>query len=325
MLLEPLSRRGSAEDESLADFSRRHVGARATALLADAAQSGIYAGDVERLSIRATFPKLWALEREHRSLLVGMVKSRRAAPKPAGTGRLTSFRKGLSTLTDALAAKLGDRLTLGAEVEAIERAGSGYRVRFGGEALEAKQVVVATPAHRARALLAPLSAPLGAALGELHSAPLSVVHLGYPRSALTRPLDGFGFLAPSGEGRRVLGAIFVSTVFPERARAGHVQLAVMVGGERGRALAALDAGTLAAVAHEELGEILGLRPGAPSFQHVVRWSHAIPQYDVGHLERLARIDQALLGLEGLHLTGNAYRGVGLNDCVRSSNELAGRL
>lgn len=325
MLLEPLSRRGSAEDESLADFARRHVGARATALLVDAAQSGIYAGDVERLSARATFPKLWALEREHRSLLLGMIKSRRAAPKPAGTGRLTSFRKGLSTLTDALAATLGDRLTLHAEVTAIERAEGGYRLTVGGQALEAKQVVVATPARHARALLTPLSEPLGAALGELKSAPLSVVHLGYPQSALSRPLDGFGFLAPSGEGRRVLGAIFVSTLFPERTRPGHVQLAVMVGGARGRAQAALDPGTLCAVAHEELGAILGLRPGPPSFQHVVQWSHAIPQYEVGHLARLERIDQALRGLEGLHLTGNAYRGIGLNDCVRSSNELAARL
>jgi oxygen-dependent protoporphyrinogen oxidase len=326
VLLEPLSRRGVAEDESLADFSRRHLGARATAILVDAAQSGIYAGDVERLSARATFPKLWAMEREHRSLVLAMIRRRRAkpAPAPTGTGRLTSFRRGLSTLTDALAAKLGDRLTLNAKVERIEKTPQGYRVHGGGETLEAERLVLATPARLAAALLEPLSQPLGTALGELHTAPLSVVHLAYPHADLPRPLDGFGFLAPSGEGRRVLGAIFVSTLFPERARPGHAQLAVMVGGARGRAVAALDPPQLAAVAHDELCAILGVR-GAPVLNHVVQWPHALPQYQVGHLQRLERIDRLVGELPGLHLTGNAYRGVGLNDCVRSSNELAARL
>lgn len=327
VLAEPLSRRGTSDDESLATFARRHLGARATSVLVDAAQSGIYAGDVERLSARAAFPKLWAMERAHRSLVLGMIRGRRAAaasPK-TGTGRLTSFRRGLSTLTDALAAALGDRLRLGTRVERIEKTAAGFTVTCAGnETFEAARLVLATPAYLSGPLLAPLSAPLADALSELTDAPLCVVHLGYRAEAVSRPLDGFGFLVPSVEGRRILGTIFISTVFPERTKEGHVQLAVMMGGARQRATAALGPGELSAIAHDELASILGIR-GAPVMTQVARWPHAIPQYNVGHLARVERIDALAAALPGLSLTGHAYRGVGLNDCLRSSNELAARL
>jgi len=326
VLAEPLSRRGESDDESLADFARRHLGARATALLVDALQSGIYAGDPERLSAKATFPKLVAMERAHRSLFLAMIRQKRSgAPRPPGTHRLTSFRNGLSTLTDALSEQLGARLTLDARVERVERTGQGFRViageTSGSQTFEAEHLVLATPAHLAAPLLAPHSAPLAQALGGLTDAPLSVVHLCYREEALSRPLDGFGFLVPSVEGRRILGAIFVSSIFPERAKAGHAQLAVMVGGAKHRATAALDPAQLSGLAHEEVAAILGLR-GAPALTRVTQWAHAIPQYDVGHAARLSQVDALVAGLPGLHLTGSAYRGVGLNDCVRSSNELA---
>jgi oxygen-dependent protoporphyrinogen oxidase len=332
VLAEPLSRRGRSEDESLADFARRHLGARATALLVDAVQSGIYAGDPERLSAQATFPKLVAMERAHRSLVLAMVRQKRAgAPPPPGTRRLTSFHRGLSTLTDALGERLGTRLVLDARAERVERTPQGFRVTVsspgrasGEQTFEAEQLVLATPARLAGPLLAPLSAPLAEALKGLTDAPLSVVHLCYREDTLSRPLDGFGFLIPSVEGRRILGAIFVSQIFPERAKEGHAQLAVMVGGAKHRDTAALDPAQLSAVAHDEVAAILGTR-GAPTLTRVTQWPHAIPQYEVGHLARVAKLDALVAGIPGLHLTGSAYRGVGLNDCVRSSNELSERL
>lgn len=325
VLLEPFSLRGREPDESLARFARRHIGKRATELLIDAAQTGIYAGDVERLSASATFPKIVALEREHRSLVLGMLRRKRPALPARGTGRLTSFRHGLSTLTHALARELGDHLQLRARIERIEKTPHGFHLLLqGGVSADAERLVVATPAHVACELLAPLSAPLAQALSEIQYAPLAAVHLAYKNELLSRPLDGFGFLVPSGERRRILGSIWVSAIYPERAREGHSLLTVMIGGARNRETASLDSEQLAAIAHEEIAAIVGVR-GAPAMTNVARWSHAIPQYEVGHAARLERIEQHLAGIPGLLLTGNAYRGIGLNDCVRSSHELAARL
>lgn len=328
-------------DESLADFGRRHLGRTATRVLLDAVQTGIHAGDVERLSVGATFPPLVKLEREHRSLILGLIQAQKAQKAlPAGTGvtggvaappklsgALSTFEGGLQTLIDALTAALGDVAHVGATVEGLARVDGGWRltVKEHGRSAEltAEHVVLAVPAHVAERLLRPLDAPLATKLAEIEYAPIAVVHLGFDAGTTPAP-DGFGFLVPSGEKRRLLGAIHASTTFPFRVEGGRVLYTCMVGGARQPELVRRDEAELTALALGELKALAGVT-ASPTFTEVVRWPRGIPQYNVGHLERVSALDAALQRWPGLHLTGNAYKGVGLNDCIRHGAQLADTL
>lgn len=322
---ELFSRRGPAEDESIAEFARRHVGARATAALIDAAQTGIFAGDVEKLSAEATFPKMVAIEREHRSLILGMLrqqKAKRLEGDQGLSGLLCSFDRGMETLPQALSLALGDRVKLRTPVRAIEPAQAGWRVQTDEGPIDAARVVLATPAWISAKWLGALDPALAAELEAIFYAPISVVHLAF--RGLESPPRGFGFLVPGEEKRRVLGALHVSTFFPWRAPADGALVTVMVGGARSPELAAIDDAAIVAMVREELASILGLTP-EPTWAERIRWERGIPQYEVGHLARLRRIDACLAKHPGLHLTGNAYRGVGVNDCIRNAGLLADAL
>ena len=330
---ELFSRRApQGADESLASFARRHVGRRATAVLVDAVQTGIYAGDVEALSVGATFPLLAELERDHRSLILGLVRTqaakRKALPPGEGaprlTGALSSFDGGLQVLVDALAQALGPAVRMGARVRGLRRVEDGWRltVEAQGQPLEldAREVVLAVPAYVAAELLRPLDAPLATRVEGIAYAPIAVVHLGFEPGA-TPPPDGFGFLVPSQERRQLLGAIHASTVFPWRAEGGRILYTCMVGGAKRPELVERDEAALVALAREELKALAGVT-ASPSFTEVIRWPRGIPQYNVGHTERVATIDEALSHWPGLHLTGNAFKGIGLNDCIRNAAALA---
>ncbi|MGA9523001.1 MAG: protoporphyrinogen oxidase [Myxococcaceae bacterium] len=324
LLAEPFSARGNAEDESLAEFGRRHLGRGATDVLLDAVQTGVFAGDIERLSVSATFPMLAELERKHRSLLLGFIRemrARRRSPSPSlgMSGVLSSFEGGMETLPATLSGALGDRVRTRAPVEKLERAGDGWRVVSKGEAIEADRVVLAAPAFASAELLRPHSSEAAKELAAIPYAPIAVVHLGFRHPTPTA--RGFGFIVPAQEQRDVLGAMHVSSFFPWRAPSGATLLTVMVGGARRPELVALDDDSLVAKVRKELGIILGLdRP--PDEVRVVRWFHGIPQYVVGHLARVQRIEEQMRALPGVFLTGAGYRGVGVNDCVRNAALLA---
>lgn len=327
LLAELLSRRGSGEDESVASFARRHIGKRATAVLIDAVQTGIFAGDMERLSVGATFPKMVELERTHRSLILALIARQRAArTSPSGdprlTGVLSTFDRGMQALPDALAAALGSNLHLNSPVRGLQRRGASWHLTLDGQELEADHVVLATPAYASAELVRTLNEGLAEELAAISYAPVSAVHLAWDHTL--PPVEGFGFLVPSEEGRRILGALYVSSFFPHRAPAGSTLLTVMVGGARHPEQVTLDDAALTGLVREELASTLGIE-AAPRFIQVVRWSRGIPQYELGHLARMTRIDSALAALPNLHLTGNAYRGIAVLDCVRNAHELAVRL
>ncbi len=319
-------------DESIASFGRRHIGRTATAVLLDAVQTGIYAGDVEKLSVVSTFPQMVEFERADRSLILAAIRLQKARRKalaagggaPKLSGELSTFDGGLQVMIDALGQRLGDALHTGATVQGLARAGDGWRVsvREHGRVAElaASRVVLAVPAHVAAGLLRPLDAPLAGLVEGIAYAPVAVVQLGYAPGATPAP-DGFGFLVPSGEGRRLLGAIHASTVFPFRAEGGRVLYTCMVGGARQPDLVGLDEAALVALAREELRALAGVT-AEPVLTEVIRWPRGIPQYNVGHRERVAAIDAALERWPGLTLTGNAYKGIGFNDCIRSAKQLA---
>jgi len=335
MMGELFTRRAPERDESLADFGRRHVGPTATAVLVDAMQTGIYAGDVEALSVAAIFPKVVELERKHRSLVLGMARTqaaeRKALPPGEGTprpsGAVCSFDGGLQVLVDALARALGPVARTGVRVLGLRREGTGWGLtveEHGQQAeLSADQVVLAVPAYVAAGLLRPLDEQLATRLEGISYAPVAVVHLGFAPGSTPQP-DGFGFLVPSLERRRVLGVVHASSTFPWRAEGGRILYTCMVGGAKRPELVEQDEEALVKLAREELRELAGVK-AEPCFTEVIRWKRGIPQYNVGHLERVAAIDEDVARLPGLYLTGNAYKGVSLIDCIRGATELAGTL
>jgi oxygen-dependent protoporphyrinogen oxidase len=318
--LEPLSRPPPGDDETLGDFTRRHFGSAAAPLM-DAVQTGTYAGDLERLSAHAAFPQLAGLERSHRSLLVAMARKARAGGRPAKSA-LCTFKDGLGTLISALHRSVEKEVHTGAEVTALAKSGDGWNVATrSGASFQASSVVLTTPAFRSAELLRPLDGRLAAELDAIPYAPVAVVHLGFARPP-SRP--GFGLIVPAAQRRPVLGVIFVSSLFPWRAPADAALYTCIMGGALRPEVAAWPEEQLVGVAQDELRRLLGV-DAAPRLASVVRWPRGIPQYNVGHSARLARLDAALTRWPGLHLGGNAYRGVGVNDCVRDAAAMAEKL
>ena len=333
VLREPWQPVGPA-DETLAAFGTRRLGPAAVDNLLDPFVSGVFAGDPSQLSVSAAFPVIKALEREHGSLIRGMrarARARRAAGEasqgggPAGPGgHLTSLKGGMGELIEGLAARLGDGVRRSGRVRAVERLGPGFRVHLvTGEAIEADLVISAAPAPQAASYLEGLSEPISSTLRATPYASIAVVATGFKTSELGHPLDGFGFLVPSKAQRSILGTLWSSSVYPgHRTPPGHVLMRTMVGGARNPALPSLDDDALLDLVRQENNFIMGTRWREPSYLRIIRWRQAIPQYLVGHLDRVARIELELRAHPGLFITGNHLRGVSVNDCTADAERTA---
>jgi oxygen-dependent protoporphyrinogen oxidase len=319
---EPFHRRADAE-ETIAQFVRRRLGPEFLDWVIDPFVSGVYAGDPERLSVRAAVPKIYALEARHGSLIVGalsrMLRGRAGGPQPAG--RLVSFRGGMRTLPVAIARALGERMVLGAAVTALARNGEGWIARTAAREYRARRVLLALPAYAAAALLEPWSAQAARELAAIVYAPIAAVGLGFRRAQIRHALDGFGMLIPRRENRKTLGVLFSSTLFPGRAPEGHALLTAFIGGARYPGIAQAEDESVVERILADLRPLLGIE-GAPVMTRVTRWTRAIPQYELGHLERLARLDAALAALPGLHLRANYRDGISVADCVENARRLA---
>ncbi|MCL1926473.1 MAG: protoporphyrinogen oxidase [Syntrophorhabdaceae bacterium] len=323
-------------DESVGDFARRRLGAEALEKLIEPMVTGIFAGDPDQMSLRSCFPMIRNLENRYGGLVRGMfsLKIERARKgikmgMSAGPGGvLVSLDEGVQALTDTLASRLSDGIHLNVSVNRIERREGRYLLHLSengvSEEIEADIIVAATPAYDAVKLLAPLDEELAKALALIPYSPISVAALGYDAVILGNPLDGFGFLIPRGEKRKILGALWDSSVFPNRAPQGNALIRVMVGGVRAPELASLPEEELLALVRSELRDTMGVysRPVmARSFYH----DRGIPQYLVGHGKVLEQIDARLAHYPGLILNSNAYRGIALNDCVRESKLAAEKI
>jgi oxygen-dependent protoporphyrinogen oxidase len=326
LLAEPFIGR-AAEEESVAQFVRRRLGQEFLDWAIDPFVSGVYAGDPERLSARAATAKVYALEAEHGSLIRGALARafRGKASGPQPVGKLVSFRGGMQALPHAIATALGDAVQFGAGAEAITRAGDGrWQVRAGGASLAADRVVLAIAAEQAAQLLAPLDAEMAAELRAIRYPPVMSVALGFERHQVRHPLDGFGMLIPRRERRNTLGTLFSSTLFPGRAPEGQVLLTAFIGGARNEAVAGFDDGVILATVLTDLRALLGIA-GDPVFALVNRWPRAIPQYELGHLTRIARIDAGLSKLPGLYTRANWRDGISVADCVTNAQRFAASL
>jgi oxygen-dependent protoporphyrinogen oxidase len=329
IIYEIAAPRGKKEDESLAEFGRRRLGREAFEKLIDPMASGIYAGDPEALSLKSCFPRINQLETEYGSLIRALLKLQMKAkkegkkgPGPGPGGVLTSFYDGMETFITALKNSLGGRVRPGSRVTSVDKSSNGYSVKIeDGSTLESDIVVLASPAHATAGILRDFDRPLSKTLSEIPYPPVSVVCVGYRKDRIGRSLDGFGFLIPFREGRKILGTLWDSSIFPNRAPEGSVLLRTMVGGARAADLAVQDQNRVIAMVTAELADIMGIR-AEPDFSRVYVHERAIPQYTIGHRERLRRIDDSLTGHKGLYLAGNSYRGISVNDCIENSYKLA---
>jgi oxygen-dependent protoporphyrinogen oxidase len=315
-------------DETVREFAVRRFGPSLAEKVVDPFVSGVFAGDYAKLSLRSAFPRLAELEREHGSLLRGLIKGerqRKAEGRPREVARLTTLSGGMGTLPQALARALGEDLKLGVEVGAIARFGEGWTISTEGGPLEADRIVLAVPPDEGARLTQPIDPEIAEAYRAIPQIGIVAVALGYRRADVPHPLDGFGFLVPRRERQRLLGVIFMTSTFPSLHQApdAHVVLRCLIGGAHDPEAATLPEPELLAIAQEGLRGALGIA-AAPVFSHVARWERAIPQYLVGHAERVATIETRGAAI-GLYATGASLRGVGVNDVVREAKALVARL
>jgi oxygen-dependent protoporphyrinogen oxidase len=321
------------EDESLAGFVRRRLGAEALNKIAGPLMGGIHAADPERLSLKSTFPMFLEMERKHGSLLRGMMKRAKRPVKPEvgpraahGSKRPSMFmslRGGLQQLSDALAAQLpGTNLRTDCRALTVSRNADRYRIDLSdGSSLLADDVVFATPSFVTADLIEQLDPALAARLRAIRYVSTATVSLGFRRSEIAHPLQGAGFIMPASEGRRITACSWSSVKFQHRAPEDCVLLRVFIGGALAEELAEQDEAALVQLAREELRIIMGIA-ATPVLAKAYRWSKANPQYDVGHEERVAAIERSLSNLPGLHLAGAAYHGPGIPDCIQSGLKAA---
>lgn len=333
VMAEPFIAGNAKEEETLAEFARRRLGREAYEKLIDPMASGIYAGNPETLSLRACFPKVYDLEKKHGGLVRGMLKLQQEKKKQGSAekvgagpgGVLTSYFDGMGELIRALKTTLGGRLRLGYRAVSIERKGSSYTVSFAdSSSFEADTVIVASPAYAASEMLRNIDRKISSTLSEIPYPSVSVVCLGYKKDSFTADLDAFGYLIPSREKRKILGTLYDSSIFPNRAPEGYALLRIMVGGARASELAMEQEHRLLETIRKELSDIIGIR-AEPDFVRIYRHEMAIPQYTVGHTERLRTLDRILEKQKNLYLTGNAYRGISVNDCIENSARLAEKI
>jgi oxygen-dependent protoporphyrinogen oxidase len=316
-------------DESLGRFVSRRLGREAYENLIEPLMSGIYAGDGDQLSLRSTFPYLHDLEHKYGSLARGALKMRQqmASRGKSTQGSRSAFltpTTGLAEIVEALVENLlenGADLCLNTSVSHVTRHESLYHVELdSGETLEGDSVILATPAPISGSLLASFDPELASVLESIHYASTATVTLAYRQSDLTRPLDGYGYVIPRREGRRALACTWTSTKFPHRAPDDYALIRVFVGRAGQESDIPWDEAGLLDLAREELELTLGIA-AEPLVDRVFIWENAMPQYNLGHPEKLAQIDAALEIHPGLALAGNGYRGIGIPDCIHSG-ELA---
>ncbi len=317
--------RTNNRDESIDAFVRRRAGAEVAEVFADALVTGIHGGDPTLLSMAAAFPRLTALEREYGSVLKGLGREARRRQQGVPRARMWSFAAGMRLLVETLRDRLAKPPVLGVQVRAIERQGDGWRVRgAGADCWLADAVLLTCPAYRQAAMLDALDHDLAEQIGGIAYNRIAVVALGYRREDVPMPLDGFGYIAPQRFHRDLLGVQWCSSIFPERAPPGHVLLRALCGGWHRAEVVGWDDARLLEAVRAELRQALRVE-AAPRFQRIVRWDRAIPQYRIGHLERVAKIEERVGRYPGLFLGGNAYHGVALNDCTEQGQMLAERI
>ena len=307
-------------DESVAAFVRRKFSDQLLERLAGLFVSGVYAGDPEKLSLRSAFPQLHEAEKAAGSVVRGMMRLAKNKKGPRERATLNTFRGGNETLVQTLASRLGSKvLTKTAAVNIFRQTDGSFHVSFAGgnnDSVSAKSVVFATGK-----MLAQIDPAFEALLTTVEYAAVAVVSLGYAKRDVGHSLDGFGFLVPRTSGLRILGSVWNSSLFPGRAPEGHALLTTFIGGATDPSATKLSSEELSNIVHGEIARLLAIKK-TPVFCNVTIWPRALPQYNLGHSERLALIHKSLARFPGLFLTGNYLRGPAIGACVEQALAVA---
>ena len=323
-LFLPRKSANGSSDESLASFVRRRLGEEALARMAQPMVGGIYTADPETLSLRATLPRFLEMEQKHRSLILAMARQGRAQKIGTSGARYSlfvSFARGMQTLVDALVTRINADLRVNTRAQRLSF-DHGWTISTDKEEqIKADAVCLAVPAYVAASLLEDIDKQLAQKLKEIKYASTATINFGYRRAAIKHPLNGFGFVVPFIEKRSLIACTFSSVKFSGRAPEDHVLLRAFAGGALQPEVFALDESEMSSRVEADLRELLGIRED-PRFVEVAKWERSMPQYEVGHLDRISEIEKLVNQLPGLALAGNAYRGAGIPDCIRSGEAAA---
>lgn len=307
------------QDESVASFVRRHFGQEMVDRVAEPLLAGVYGGDAEQLSVNAVLPRFVEMEREHGSLARATLAARKQKAQSGAPAQplFTSLKAGMQQMVDALLAALpSNSLLAGQDSVSLERRGDAWHVATQQGSGEFDEIILAVPAPAAAALLATLQPALAAMLQAIQYTSSAAVAVAFD------PVDlpaGFGLLVPRSEGRKMMACTFVHKKFPYRAPEGSALLRCFFSSSRVRKMSGYSDAALLDLAQRDLQEIIGLT-ATPRFARVFRWECALPQYEVGHLERVAKMEKHLAELPGVHLIGNSFYGVGIPDCIKSARQ-----
>lgn len=317
----------SKEDESCASFIRRRAGTEVYENMFTPFVSGVYAADPEQLSVQASFPMLYDLERQHGSLSKGMLAkalSRKKSPPKPRAKNICSFIHGMQTLTDALVKSLRDVLRLNCPITRILPQGNSIEIESNWIKEHADAIVLTAPANTASNLLRELLPNTSAYFQTIPYNRMTVLGLGYKRERIKHPCDGFGFLVPRKQDIRILGSIWGSSLFAGRAPGGEKAFSVFIGGGLDKEAFNLSDDELFDLAKQDLFRAIGAE-GEPVVKHIFRWERAIPQYPIGHVQKIEEMNNALKAIPSLFLTGNFIQGISVNDCIANGKKTALRV
>jgi protoporphyrinogen/coproporphyrinogen III oxidase len=309
-------------DESVASFVGRHYGKEMVDRLADPLLSGVYGGDASQLSVKAVLPRFADMQQRHGSLGKATIKNRSQAIGKDTRPIFTSLKDGMQQLVDTLVLRIPTLcLRSNAQIQSLSPVDNGWRVSWKDNTDQFDSVILAVPSCVAEKLLEDSSANLSSELRGIQYSSSVTVALGFDRKVRALLPPGFGYLVPRGEGKRVLAVTFVHNKFPHRAPEHRALLRCFLGGTRDEPVLELPDDEILQIVRKELHQVLGIET-EPRFARVYKWKAAMAQYNVGHLERLQRIEQLRRELSGLFFAGNAYNGIGVPDCVRSGQQAA---
>jgi oxygen-dependent protoporphyrinogen oxidase len=310
------------EDETVADFARRRLGEEACDYLISPMVSGIFAGDPEKMSLRACFPVIYDLEVNYGGLFKGMLKKRGKKSGPAGPGGvLTSYSGGLINLiNDVIDKSLNVEVRLNSPVDKIIKNNDKFEVFYRDEKESFDYLIMTCPSYEASKMTKYLNENLSKEFANIPYAPVFVVGLGFDEKDVEDKLDGFGYLIPAKENRKILGALFTSSIFPERAKNGKKLVRVIMGGDRNRWILDKSDEELLNIAFNEIKDTLKVN-NKPKSKIFFRWEKAIPQYYIGHLKTVKNIEDISDAIGNFYVGGNILYGVGINDCTKRSYDI----
>jgi oxygen-dependent protoporphyrinogen oxidase len=305
----------------------RRLGKEALERIAEPLVAGIHAGEPESMSIKSSFPRFVDMEKKYRSLILGMLKMRRMLK---GTGRDVSlfmtFKSGLYELIEKLVEVIDPgSIRTNALVRGIKKQGNLFTLHLNdGSIFQCDAIVLALPSYVSGSILKDINPGLSKILGSIPFVSTATISLAYEKKNFSHPLNGYGFVIPRTEKRKIMAVTWTSSKFPYRVPDGFVMLRTFVGGVYNRNMVSMSDEELLKIVTDELRSIMGIST-RPYLYRIFRWHNSMPQYTVGHEEKIKKIDEELEKLPGLFLTGSSYKGIGISECIKNAGEVAERI